>query len=349
MELKRSEAKVVAKVIDQWEDEEVLDAETADELRERYEVMSFNWGLLAKYAFWSAIGCFLIATGALMADDLIMELLEYVFASDAVSAVLLGGVASGLFYYGRQRAGRHPGRVYSTEAIYALGAIVTAGAVLFSGMAVSTGGDDPSVLILLTSMIYGALALVLPSTVLWGTALAGLGVWFGAVTGYYHGTYFLGMNYPLRFVLFGAVLTGASALLQRANRTRAFSRSTYIIGLLYLFISLWILSIFGNYGRLGAWYDAGHLELLHWSVLFAAAAAGAIGYGLKVGDATARKFGVTFLLINAYTKFFEFFWEAVHKALLFAILGLSLWLLGRKAESIWQLKFLRDEERAEAG
>ena len=34
--------------------------------------------------------------------------------------------------------------------------------------------------------------------------------WMGAETGYIsgYGMYFLGMNYPLRFVLFGAMLTG---------------------------------------------------------------------------------------------------------------------------------------------
>lgn len=357
MELKKKEAKIVGKAVDQWEDEELLDEETADVLRDSYEVKSFNWALLAKYAFWGAIASFVVAIGALLADDLIVEVLEVIFASDALSVGGLSGVAAGIFYYGFRRAEWKPKAVYSTEAIYALGAIVVVGAVFFFGRALLLdGGEPPPVesndltslisLILLTSVVYGTLAVLLPSTVLWVGCLLALGSWFAAVTGYHYGTYFLGMNYPLRFVLFGGVLVAASSWLEKTDRTRSFSRYTYIIGLLYLFIALWILSIFGNYGEMGSWYDAEHLVLL-WSLLFAAVAAGAIGYGLRYGDATARKFGVTFLFINAYTKFFEFFWDGVHKAILFAFFGLSLWLIGQKAESIWELKFLRNRALGE--
>ncbi|PSQ96523.1 MAG: DUF2157 domain-containing protein [Bacteroidetes bacterium SW_9_63_38] len=343
MELKKKEARVVARVIDQWEEEQVVDEETADRLRESYEVASFNWRLLAKYAFWGAIACFLIATGALVADDFLLKLLRRVFASNAINTVLLGSCAVGLFYYGHRRVGRYPRKIYSTGAIYALGAIAAAGAVFFFGRVVASGTDDPSFLILLTSVIYGGVAVLLPSATLWVFCLATLGGWFGMVTGYHHGTYVLGMNYPLRFTLFGGVMIAGRVLLERTERLRSFSRYTHIIGLLYFFISLWLLSIFGNYGAMDAWYDAGHLELLHWSLLFAVAAAGAIVYGLKYGDAIARKFGVTFLFINLYTKFFEFFWEPMHKAVVFGVLGFSLWLIGRNAESIWRLTFLRDE------
>lgn len=48
---------------------------------------------------------------------------------------------------------------------------------------------------------------------------------------------------------------------------RAFERSTLSVGLLYLFISLWILSIFGDYGDMTSWYQARHMELFHWSLL----------------------------------------------------------------------------------
>ena len=40
-----------------------------------------------------------------------------------------------------------------------------------------------------------------------------------------------------------------------------------------------------------------------------------------------RKFGVTFLFINLYTKYFEFFWGVAHKAIFFTILALSFWVV----------------------
>ncbi|MBL4678753.1 MAG: hypothetical protein JKY70_21555, partial [Mucilaginibacter sp.] len=39
-----------------------------------------------------------------------------------------------------------------------------------------------------------------------------------------------------------------------------------------------------------------------------------------------------------YTKYFEYFWESTNKTIFFAILALSFWLVGRKAEKIWNVK-----------
>ncbi|MDR1708420.1 MAG: DUF2157 domain-containing protein, partial [Candidatus Accumulibacter sp.] len=82
-------------------------------------------------------------------------------------------------------------------------------------------------------------------------------------------------------------------------------------------------------------HKARQYELFHWAVLFGAAAVAAIWYGLKRDDGVLRGFGLTFLFINLYTRFFEYFWNSVHKAVFFAILAASFWFLGRRAETIW--------------
>jgi uncharacterized membrane protein YfhO len=66
----------------------------------------------------------------------------------------------------------------------------------------------------------------------------------------------------------------------------------------------------------------------------------AIVYGLKHDDATSRGFGITFLFINLYTKYFEFFWNGMHKAIFFILLAASFWWIGRHAEKLWNLEFL---------
>src|SRR5574340_267239 len=147
--------------------------------------------------------------------------------------------------------------------------------------------------------------------------------------------YFLGMNYPLRFVIFGAALTGIG--IAGEQRLLAMSPQTKVVGLLNLFIALWIMSIFGNYGDMAQWHNARQYELLHWSVLFAAAAIAAVWYGLRHDDAVLRGFGLTFLFINLYTRFFENFWDSLHKAVVFAILAASFWYVGSKAEAILHL------------
>ena len=68
-----------------------------------------------------------------------------------------------------------------------------------------------------------------------------------------------------------------------------------------------------------------------------------IYWGLKTEDTVARGFGITFLLLNLYTRFFEYFWDNTHKALFFAILGISFWALGSYAERLWKLAFLKTD------
>jgi hypothetical protein len=147
--------------------------------------------------------------------------------------------------------------------------------------------------------------------------------------------------------LFGIILLGSSFLLRTNPRFTQFFKSTNALGLLYLFIALWILSIFGNYGDMDSWYKAKQIELFHWSLLFGVAAIACIVYGLKFDDAAARGFGITFLFINLYTRFFEYFWNSMHKTIFFAILAISFWIVGSKAEKIWSLSILKKKEIVE--
>ena len=166
--------------------------------------------------------------------------------------------------------------------------------------------------------------------------LLALGNWFGAETGYVSGwgAYWLGMNYPIRFVLFGGALLALCYGAQSLLRQRQLFTVSKAMGLTYLFIALWILSIFGNYDA-DSWYQVSQARLLPWGLLFAVAAGVCIFISLKTDDGMLRGFGLTFLAINLYTRFFEFFWNGMHKVLFFLILAVSLAVIGRYAERIW--------------
>ncbi|VAW69359.1 hypothetical protein MNBD_GAMMA10-1213, partial [hydrothermal vent metagenome] len=197
-----------------------------------------------------------------------------------------------------------------------------------------------SLLLLLASIIYAILGLWFPSKLVWIFALLSMGSWFGAETGYASGwgAYYLGMNYPMRFVLFGGVLIAASAFIFRYWEKRTdFLAPTRAIGLLYLFIALWIMSIFGNYGDPEIWAGVRQAGLFYWSLLFGAASIVSIYHGIKYDDAMTRGFGITFIFINLYTRFFEYFWDGTHKAIFFGLLAISFWYLGSRAEKIWHL------------
>jgi hypothetical protein len=177
---------------------------------------------------------------------------------------------------------------------------------------------------------------MLPAPGWCGFFLLALGNWFGAETGYVSGwgAYWLGMNYPIRFVLFGGALLALCYGAQSLLRQRQLFTVSKAMGLTYLFIALWILSIFGNYDA-DSWYNVSQARLLPWGLLFAAAAGVCIFISLKTDDGMLRGFGLTFLAINLYTRFFEFFWNGMHKVLFFLILAVSLAVIGRYAERIW--------------
>ena len=342
MRVSRKEGRLIQRAIDRWQADGMLSAAQARELNSSVQIHVLDWRRVARYALWVSIACTLIAITAALADEWLMTLLERVFsASPWVKCATFAVIAGVLYNAGLRRRRRLPGRTFTNEAIFFFGVVATAAAIGFLGEAISTGSDHFSLLLLLAAILYGLLGLWFPSTLVWVFSLISLGSWFGAETGYLSGwgAYYLGMNLPLRFVFFGMVLlVVGSWLFTRWRGYRAFLGPTKAIGLLYLFVALWIMSIFGNYGDIESWERAGHLELLHWSVLFGLAAVASIYHGLRYDDGITRGFGLTFLFINLYTRFFEYFWDDTHKALFFGILAVSFWYLGSRAEKIWQLE-----------
>ena len=304
------------------------------------EVQYFDWRKLAKYSFWIALFSIVSSVSAALSDQMLRNLLEALFKAPAtLKCAALSLVAVGLYRWGLARRRQAPDKVYRNEAIFFLGVLATAGAISQLGIALDTGSGHFSLLLLLSFLVYAGLGVILESNLIWVFSLASLGGWMGTETGYMSGwgAYYLGMNYPLRFVLFGGLLTGCALALETNSIGQRFFRSTLVMGLLYLFIALWIMSIFGNYGDKRSWEQVKQIELFHWSILFGAVAGWAIYHGLRHDNDITKGFGLTFLGINLYTRFFELFWNNLHKAIFFALLGLSFWYIGSKAETIWNL------------
>lgn len=339
--LDRQESEFLSKTIAQWEGDGLLDAKTADSLRQSIEVKGFDWMRLAKYSFWIALFCGVVAFGSLLINDSIIRWIKSLYYTpDVVIGIGAAIIAVMFFYYGRRRERKSPERVFSNEAFIFTGILFTACSIAYLGKTFDNGSHHFSVLFLISVFIYGFLGWKFQSRLIWLFALISLGSWFGTETGYQTqwSHYFLGMNYPLRFVAFGVVLMAACYLLKKQKWMQYFWELTYVVGLLYLFLALWMLTIFGNYGELDIWWQVKQISLFYWGVISAVVAAGFMFYGLKSNDVIAREFGVTFLIIFLYTKYFEYFWNQTNMAIFFSILGLSFWLIGRKAEKIWNLK-----------
>lgn len=343
MKLNKKQGLFLKHTIDHWQQQGIITPDVANNLNNSFSIRSFDWERLAKYSFWISMICAVIAIAAITLDEFLMNLIEKIFVDSKLIPCLIFAIVAATFYlFAYHRRKSKPLHQFSNEAIIFGGVLSTAVAVAYFGQAIDTGSGHFSLLFLLSTIIYAALAFWFPSRLIWVFSLLSLGSWFGTETGYMSGwgAYYLGMNYPLRFVLFGGALIGLSLLFKRHARFSDFAHSTYVMGLLYLFIALWILSIFGNYGDLNSWYNVKQYELLHWGILFAFVAIIVIVYGLKHDDATSRGFGITFLFLNLYTKYFEFFWNGMHKAIFFILLAVSFWWIGRHAEKLWNLEFL---------
>lgn len=344
LNLDKQESEFLDTTIRHWKNEGLIDPDTAGKLHSSYEVKGFDWKRLAQYSFWVALACGIIAIASLIIDDVVINWLYKLYDTPDIIISLFSGVfAVALLYEGNKRKRKYPERVFSNEAIIFFGILFTASSIAYFGKTFDNGSGHFSILFLLSVFIYASLAIKFSSGLIWAFALVSLGSWFGTETGYQTdwSHYFLGMNYPLRFVFFGFLLVAFSFLMLRIRKIREFRDLTYIIGLLYLFVSLWLLSIFGNFGTLEDWLQVKQIELFYWGILSVLISLAFTVYGLRRSDFIAREFGITFLLINLYSRYFEYLWDVTDKTIFFSVLALSFWLIGRKAEKIWNVEFLK--------
>ncbi len=342
MKVTKKNFSIILEALSQWRELNHIDENQFQSLKASLEPIPFDWKKIAQYSLWIGIICLFLSISAIIADQFLIELIQKIFHSSHLFKMIVFIFMAVVFYgVGTVQKRKMPERIYSLEALYFLGLLSTAGAVVQYGELVGKESGHFSLLFLLSCLVYGVQAFFFNSNLIWIFCLLSLGAWMGAETGYLSGwgAYFLGMNYPVRFFLLGFVLSALALLLERKYWFKKFSKSSLAIGLLYLFISLWLMSIFGNYGDIHDWQRSGPLELFPWALLFGIVALGAIYHGTKCDHAMTRGFGLTFLFINLYTRYFEYFWNGLHKAIFFFGLGVSFWVLGTKAEDIWNLKY----------
>ncbi|MCO5784708.1 DUF2157 domain-containing protein, partial [Citrobacter meridianamericanus] len=231
-----------------WQQQgQITDSEHA-KLAATLKTVAFDWQRLSRYAFWTAIACVLTALASFLADS---ELVDYLLAMFSSSGLLRIGIPLTLavvfWLWGFRRQRRETQWHYSTEAILFLGVVFAALMLWQLGERLDNSSGHVAPLFLIGCAIYGAVAWFGRSGLVWLFFLLALGSWFGAETGYVSGwgAYWLGVNYPIRFVLFGGALLLSCLLLRDVLTKRRLFTTSKATGLTYLFIALWIMSIFG--------------------------------------------------------------------------------------------------------
>ena len=134
-------------------------------------------------------------------------------------------------------------------------------------------------------------------------------VFFGGETGYVSGwgAYWLSMNYPVRFIFAGLGFLGVAWLHATYLRgaLQSFSRVYAHLGVLVIQLALWFLAVFGYFEDQIRW-EGNEGQRIAFSLLWAVVCVACVWFAGTLGQSVLRGYGLTFLIIDAYTFYFQF-------------------------------------------
>lgn len=306
---------LLTREVTDWHQQGLIDRSLLDVLLPRYETRGRFLSALLKWLGLFAIfqlGLAVLAFIAMMAQSALL------------AALLLGGISVGLWWFGSRLATDpkqlHPftGAVLITASLAAAFGTFMLLHILFNG---EPSGQAISMILLLTGVLAALTAY--RYYLRWPLLLAlllffhGLGSWH-AYGG--HGAYFTHIQDERLMALAALAAIGLglwhewrleTGLLRRCA---GFGGLYLIFGLLYLNLSLWFLTLFG--------------KPLGLVLLFTAVGIGQIVVGARLRDARFTGFGIVFLAIDLYTRFFEHFWDRLSAGTFFLIAGALAMVLG---------------------
>jgi uncharacterized membrane protein len=331
MEADKNEWRTLQRALNEWEHEGKLTRSQAEELKKSIHIRQAERQQVAQYFFFIALSCAILAFGAIFIDEKLLEKIKAYFSLSDITISALSALSSaGWFWYVRRRRQHLSITVY--ESYMVLGALPVLTTLVYLFKVVSPG-HTYTLFLFSASAILCILSIWFRSRGLWVVAILSLMGWFGEFSTTYSTNYlFLGMNYPVRLTLFGLLIIGLSFLQLHVSALRFTQRATFVAGLVIFFTAMWGVSVFGNYNYLEEWEKVPQIKVLIYSILFGVAAIISFVLGIRYKDDLARDFGVLFLLINLYTRYFEYFWDTMNKGIFFLILAITFGLLGRWLE-----------------
>lgn len=354
MQLNRPQAETLHKVITEWEISGLISAEKAGELKASYSVRSFDWKMMARYCFIIAILLGVAGVVATFADRALIRffqsLVDRIYnAPNFILAVICAVISAVFFYFGEKNKQAQPTRIFTNEGFILLGATFTAFTAANIAAMAGTGDIYYTCVFIVATLLYLGLSLKFKNALLWLFTLISFTVWLGVLTGVltHWRSYFLGMNFPVRYILIGAILMAIFWQTRKFSWWKGFYPISRFYALLLLFVALWTSSVFGNTGNFELWSKIPQWHFWPWALLSTLAALGATYQGSKKNLLQLRSFGIAFLFLNIYTRCFEYFWDSTPKAIFFIVLAISFWLIGRRAENIWHLDFHQKSAKPE--
>lgn len=330
MKADKKERELLHSAIDSWLSEGKLSPQQATDLKDSIEPEDNNHQV-AQYFFFISISCILLSFGAIFIDDKWLERVKNYFSLNnlfiAITFTLLSAVWFVLIYRKRSNYSKAVFEVYSTA-----GSLLAITALAYYCKDIGFGPKYSGFLLAVAVVLF-TLSRIMQSNAMWLGGIAALMGWYGAFAEWQSSRdLFLGMNYPVRFSVFGLIIVLLSFAQKKVSSIVATHRHTYFAGLIILLTGLWGVSIFGNYNSLDAWAQVRQTQVIAYAILFATVAGAFFYYGIKYKDDATRDIALVALLLNLYSRYFEFFWNTTNKGIFFLILAISFWFIGRRIE-----------------
>lgn len=299
-----------------WQADGLISAATAATLRDRYNLSRFGLAQVMRYV--GIAGLFFLICG-------VLGLIAAIAGSPSFGGVLLvlvgGGFVTAGIWLARDRLGRYR---WSSGVVLTIGVVALSGGV--ATLLSAAGVQGPTLVFVggwLVLPLFGVLAYRFRITFLLVLALIELFHWIGSWTTMWgRSTYVFDVQDPQMMAAAAIVVTwiGVWHENELADRTGRFYAAYESLGLLYLNLSLLILSIDGRE------------YAVNWIAVLTVAAFGQIVLGARLRNSLMVGFGVTFLFIDGFTRFYERFWQSWAKAGFFLTLGLLTFAAGAACE-----------------
>jgi hypothetical protein len=348
MQLNKEKADFLYKVIDDWKSQQLLSEEQSQLLKESVTVRKFDWKQVTVYAFIIAVVCGILSVIILLADKPLREIIEkFTRITDFGISSVLTLATFLIFYLTNKRFIKHNDMPFSNQSLLLFGAFLSLATVSYWAKSFHVFHNHYQLIFLLSGLLYLAMAMYFCSPVLWVLSLMMFAFAYGLFTVSYSKDRsqekFLGMNFPMRYVVFSLFILFFSGLIKKSQKLMPFFRIHYIVSLLFFFISLLLVTIFGNYSDFERWNEIKQTQFILWDVLLFTTTALGMYSGLKRNDYILGNISLLFFIMNLITRYFEYFWIPLHKSIFFMILAFIFWLIGSRAEKLWNLRFLEKE------
>ncbi|MCF8009376.1 MAG: DUF2157 domain-containing protein [Halanaerobiales bacterium] len=311
--------KIILKEIEEWHNKDIIEEGLYRRLSSMYQENEWDFTTIIKWAL--IIGAVMIGIGLISFISFVIQ--SIIFAILILSALSLSG-----YYYGFKLKQRDFKYYFpkTGNALIAISSLLLGADIFAINRFLFNEGIYWTTLILVISIIYLFIAYFKENTLVLVFSLLGFAAWFGAETGYMSGwgAYYLGLNYPMRFAVISPIIILIGYFHKKLDLSvpESFIRTYYSFGLLFVNLSLWILSIFGHQGGLDNWgFSSNNIELIFFSIVWLTADAIIFLIGAKFKDKMFVGYAVTFIILNLYTRYFEYFWDKMYKSLFFIVLG----------------------------